>query len=138
MAVLSQSVAKGVRVYEAEVTLPTTGTAVPVEAISIPANCLVLSAGVVITEACAGSTAHVADLSIGSADIVTAINLQTGALGAIITEAAVPQGTTAADTIDVVSTVTGTGTAGKVRVFALVVDMDAPRTADEVDRDTLA
>jgi len=33
---------------------------------------------------------------------------------------------------------TGTGTAGKVRVFALVVDMDAPRTADEVDRDTLA
>jgi len=136
MAVLSQSVAKGVRVYEAEVTLPTaSGT---VTAVSIPANCLVLSAGCVVTEACAGSTAHVADLSIGSADIVTAINLQTGALGAIITEAAVPQGTTAADTIDVVSTVTGTGTAGKVRVFALVVDMTAPRTADEVDRDTLA
>ena len=28
MATLSQTVAKGVRVYEAEVTLPTTGTAV--------------------------------------------------------------------------------------------------------------
>lgn len=136
MAVLSQSVAKGVRVYEAEVTLPTaSGT---VTAISIPANCLVLSAGCVVTEACAGSSAHVADLSIGSADIVTAIDLQAGSLNDIITEAAVPQGTTAADTIDVVSTVTGTGTAGKVRVFALVVDMDAPRTADEVDRDTLA
>jgi len=136
MAVLSQSVAKGVRVYEAEVTLPTaSGT---VTAISIPANCLVLSAGCVVTEACAGSSAHVADLSIGSADIVTALDLQAGSLNDIITEAAVPQGTTAADTIDVVSTVTGTGTAGKVRVFALVVDMDAPRTADEVDRDTLA
>lgn len=136
MAVLSQSVAKGVRVYEAEVTLPTaSGT---VTAISIPANCLVLSAGCVVTEACAGSSAHVADLSIGSADIVTAIDLQAGSLNDIITEAAVPQGTTVADTIDVVSTVTGTGTAGKVRVFALVVDMDAPRTADEVDRDTLA
>ncbi|MDB3999879.1 hypothetical protein N9446_00910 [bacterium] len=136
MAVLSQSVAKGVRVYEAEVTLPTaSGT---VTAVSIPANCLVLSAGCVVTEACAGSSGHAADLSIGSADIVTALNLQTGSVGDIITEAAVPQGTTAADTIDVVSTVTGTGTAGKVRVFALVVDMDAPRTADEVDRDTLA
>src|SRR6056300_1202476 len=133
MAVLSQSVAKGVRVYEAEVTLPTaSGT---VTAISIPANCLVLSAGCVVSEACAGSSAHVADLSIGSADIVTALDLQAGSLNDIITEAAVPQGTTAADTIDVVSTVTGTGTAGKVRVFALVVDMDAPRTADEVDRD---
>jgi hypothetical protein len=66
---------------------------------------------------------------------VTAIDLQAGSVGDIITEAAVPQGTTAADTIDVVSTVTGTGTAGKARVYALVVDMTAPRTADEVDRD---
>jgi hypothetical protein len=107
MATLSQTVAKGVRVYEAEVTLPTaSGT---VTAVSIPANCMVLAAGAVITEACAGSSAHVADLSIG-----------------------------AADTIDVVSTVTGTGTAGKARIYALVVDMTAPRTADEVDRDTLA
>lgn len=133
MATLSQTVAKGVRVYEAEVTLPTaSGT---VTAISIPANSMVLAAGAVITEACAGSTAHTADLSIGSADIVTAINLQSGSVGDIITEAAVPQGTTADDTIDVVSTVTGTGTAGKARIYALVVDMTAPRTADEVSRD---
>ena len=69
---------------------------------------------------------------------MTAIDLQSGSVGDIITEAAVLQGTTAADTIDVVSTVTGTGTAGKARVYALVVDMTAPRTADEVDRDTLA
>ena len=136
MATLSQTVAKGARLYEAEVTLPTaSGT---VTAVSIPANSLVLSAGVVMTEACAGSSAHVADLSIGSADIVTAIDLQAGSVGSIITEAAVPQGTTVDDTIDVVSTVTGTGTAGKARVWAVVIDMTAPRTADEVDRDTLA
>ena len=136
MATLSQTVAKGARLYEAEVTLPTaSGT---VTAVSIPANSLVLSAGVVMTQACAGSSAHVADLSIGSADIVTAIDLQAGSVGSIITEAAVPQGTTVDDTIDVVSTVTGTGTAGKARVWAVVIDMTAPRTADEVDRDTLA
>jgi hypothetical protein len=136
MATLSQSVAKLPRIYEAEVTLPTaSGT---VTAVSLPANSLVLAAGVVVTEACAGSTAHVADLSIGSSDVLTAINLQTGTVGSIITEAAVPQGTTTADTLDVVSTVTGTGTAGKVRVYAVVVDMTAPITADEVDRDLLA
>jgi len=136
MATLSQSVAKLPRIYEAEVTLPTaSGT---VTAVSLPANSLVLAAGVVVTEACAGSTAHVADLSIGSSDVLTAINLQAGSVGDIITEAAVPQGTTAADTLDVVSTVTGTGTAGKVRVYAVVVDMTAPITADEVDRDLLA
>ena len=60
MATLSQTVVKGVRVYEAEVTLPTaSGT---VTAVSIPANCMVLAAGAVITEACAGSSAHTADL----------------------------------------------------------------------------
>lgn len=136
MGTLSQTVAKGARLYEAEVTLPTaSGT---VTAVSLPANCLVLSAGCVVTEAVAGSTAHTADLSIGAADVVTAINLQSASLGDIVTEAAVPQGTTVADTLDVVSTVTGTGTAGKVRVWAVVIDMSAPIAATEVDRDVLA
>ena len=136
MGTLSQTVAKGARLYEAEVTLPTaSGT---VEAVSLPANCLVLSAGCVVTEAVAGSSAHTADLSIGSADVVTAIDLQAASLGDIVTEAAVPQGTTVADTLDVVSTVTGTGTAGKVRVWAVVIDMSAPIAATEVDRDVLA
>lgn len=136
MGTLSQTVAKGARLYEAEVTLPTaSGT---VEAVSLPANCLVLSAGCVVTEAVAGSSAHTADLSIGAADVVTAVDLQAASLGDIVTEAAVPQGTTVADTLDVVSTVTGTGTAGKVRVWAVVIDMSAPIAATEVDRDVLA
>lgn len=136
MATLSQTLAKLARIVEAEVTMPTaSGT---VQAISLPANCIVLAAGGVVTQAAAGSSAHVFDLSIGSADVVTALDFQAGALGAILVEAAVPQATTVADTLDVVSTVTGTGTAGKMRVWALVLDMDAPRAAAEVDRDVLA
>jgi len=133
---LSNTVAKLGRLVEDEVTLPTaSGT---VQAVSLPANCVVLAAGAVVTEAVAGSTAHAFDLSIGSADVATALNAQTASLGDILVEAFVPQAITAADTLDVVSTVSGTGTAGKVRVWAMVLDMTAPIAADEVDRDQLA
>lgn len=133
---LSNTVAKLGRLVEAEVTLPTaSGT---VTAVSLPANCVVLAAGAVVTEACAGSTAHAFDLSIGSADVATALDVQSASLGDILVEACVPQATTAADTLDVVSTVSGTGTAGKVRVWAMVLDMTEPTAADEVARDQLA
>lgn len=136
MANLSQTVAKLARLVEATVTLPTaSGT---VAAVSLPANCLVLSAGVVTTTAIAGSTGYTIDLSIGSADVVSALDIQAATVGTITTEAAVPVGTAVADTLDVVATVTGTATAGAVRVWALVIDMTAPITADEVDRDQLA
>lgn len=135
MATLSQTAAKIGRIVEKEVTLPTaSGT---VEGISLPANCVVMAAGAVVTEAVAGSTAHTFDLSIGSADVCTALNVQTASLGDILVEAPVPQATTAEDTLDVVSTVTGTGTAGKVRVWALVLDMSAPVFATEIVRDQL-
>lgn len=136
MATLSQTVAKLARLVEKEVTLPTaSGT---VEAISLPAGCLVLSAGVVTTTAIAGSTGYTIDLSVGSADVVSALDIQAATVGAITTEAAVPVGVTSADTLDVVATVTGTATAGKVRVWALVIDMTAPIAATDVDRDQLA
>ena len=136
MATLSQTVAKLARLVEKEVTLPTaSGT---VEAISLPAGCLVLSAGVVTTTAIAGSTGYTIDLSVGSADVVSALDIQAATVGTITTEAAVPVGVTAADTLDVVATVTGTATAGKVRVWALVIDMTAPIAATDVDRDQLA
>lgn len=135
MATLSQTVAKLGRIVEAEVTLPTaSGT---VEAISLPANSVVLAAGAVVTEAVAGSTAHAFDLSIGSADVATALNVQAASLGDILVEASVPQATTVADTLDVVSTVSGTGTAGKVRVWAMVIDMGDAGAADEVARDQI-
>ena len=133
---LSNTVAKLARIVEAEVTLPTaSGT---VTAVSVPANSVVLAAGAVVTEAVAGSTAHAFDLSIGSSDIATALDVQSASLGDILVEACTPIATTADDTVDVVSTVSGTGTAGKVRVWALMLDMDAPVAADEVARDQLA
>lgn len=135
MATLSQTVAKLGRLVEAEVTLPTaSGT---VEAVALPANSVVLAAGAVVTEAVAGSTAHAFDLSIGSADVATALDVQGVAVGGIVVEAATPQATTVADTLDVVSTVSGTGTAGKVRVWAMVLDMTDAGLADEVVRDQL-
>lgn len=136
MANLSQTVAKLARVVEATVTLPTaSGT---VTAISLPANCLVLSAGVVTTTAIAGSTGYTIDLSVDSTDVVSALDIQAATVGAITTEAAVPVGVVAANTLDVVATVTGTATAGAVRVWAVVIDMTAPIAATDVDRDQLA
>lgn len=136
MATLSQTVAPLVRVYEAEVTMPTaSGT---VQAISIPADCVVIGGAAKVTTAAAGSSAHVFDVSIGSSDIMTALDFQAAALGAILTEAPVPVGATAADTVDIVSTVTGTGTAGTIRLKIWVVDMESIGAADEVDRDQLA
>lgn len=136
MATLSQTVAKLARVVEATVTLPTaSGT---VTAISLPANCLVLAAGVVTTTAIAGSTGYTIDLSVDSADVVSALDIQAAAVGAITTEAAVPVGVGAANTLDVVATVTGTATAGAVRVWAVVIDMTTPIAATDVDRDQLA
>lgn len=135
MATLSQTVAKVGRLVEAEVTLPTaSGT---VTAVTVPANSVVLAAGAVVTEAVAGSTAHAFDISIGSSDIATALNAQTASLGDILVEACTPVATTAEDTVDVVSTVSGTGTAGKVRIWAMVLDMTAPIAADEVARDQI-
>ena len=136
MANLSQTVAKLARVVEATVTLPTTsGT---VAAVSLPAGCVVLAAGVVTTTAIAGSTGYTIDLSIGSADVQSALDIQAATVGTITVEAAVPVATAVADTLDVVATVTGTATAGAVRVWALVLDMSTIPGPDEVDRDQLA
>jgi hypothetical protein len=136
MANLSQTVAKLPRLVEATVTLPTaSGT---VTAISLPANSLVLAAGVVTTVALAGSTGYTIDLSVDSADVVSALDIQAATVGAITNEAAVPTPVVAANTLDVVATVTGTATAGAVRVWALMLDMSTIPAADEVDRDQLA
>jgi len=136
MATLSQTVAKLARVVEANVTLPfASGT---VTAVSLPANCVVLAAGVVTTVAIAGSTGYTIDLSVGSADVQSALDIQAATVGTITVEAAVPVATSVADTLDVVATVTGTATAGTIRVWALVLDMTTIPAADEVDRDQLA
>ena len=116
MATLSQTVAPLVRVMEATVTMPTaSGT---VEAISIPADCVVIGAA--------------------ASDIQSALDFQAASLGDILTEAPVPVAATAADTVDIVSTVTGTGTAGIIRLKIWLIDMETVGAADEVERDQLA
>jgi hypothetical protein len=136
---LSPTLAPVARLVEKEVTLATSGTGTVVTAIDLDANTMVLAGGLIVTEAAAGSTAHTFDLSVGSQDLVTAVVFQGKAVGAVVTEACVPILVGSSDdTLDVVSTVTGTGTAGKARVWALVADATVPRAAAEVDRDTLA
>jgi hypothetical protein len=131
---LSPTLAPVARLVEAEVTMATSsGT---VTAINLDANTLVIAAGAIVTEAAAGSTAHTFDLSVGSDDVISAVNFQAASVGDVVTEACVPILVGSSDdTLDVVSTVTGTGTAGKARIWALVADATTPRAAAEVDRD---
>ncbi len=133
---LSNLSTREVQIYAAEVTMPTTsGT---VEAFSLPAGSVVLTAGATVVEAAAGSTAHAFDLSVGAADVVTALDFQAASVDDVLTEAATPVAVSAADTLDVVSTITGTGTAGKAYVWAAVLYVGPEAPADEVARDQLA
>jgi hypothetical protein len=116
-----------------------------IEAISVPANTMILNAGFeVITVAGGESNDTTVDLGTGvDADgFVDGFDLDAAAAGAYGQNAAAFQpivvgGT--ADTIDLtIATATTAPTSGVVRVFAVLMDIDARKTATEVDRDTLA
>jgi len=119
--------------------LTSTGT---VAAITIPAYSQVISAGVEVTEALAGATALTFDVGYGTDDdeFVAGYAMASKAVGAVAPSLAGIMTTgSSTDTVDVtVDTLTGTATAGKLRVWALVVPIDGVQGADEVDRDTLA
>jgi hypothetical protein len=115
-----------------------------IEAISVPANTMILNAGFeVITVAGGESNDTTVDLGTGvDADgFVDGFDLDAAAAGAYGQNAAAFQpivvGT--ADTIDLtIATATTAPTSGVVRVWAVLIDIDARKTAAEVDRDTLA
>jgi len=116
-----------------------------IEAISVPANTMILNAGFeVITVAGGESSDNTLDLGTGvDADgFVDGFDLDAAAAGAYAQNAAAFQpivvgGT--ADTIDLtIATATTAPTSGVVRVWAVLIDVDARKTATEVDRDTLA
>jgi hypothetical protein len=115
-----------------------------IEAISVPANSMILNAGLeVITVAGGESNDNTLDLGTGAdADnFVDGFDLDAAAAGAYAQNAAAFQpivvGT--ADTIDLtIATATTAPTSGVVRVWAVLIDIDARKTAAEVDRDTLA
>jgi hypothetical protein len=116
-----------------------------IEAISVPTNTMILNAGFeVITAAGGESNDNTLDLGTGvDADVfVDGFDLDAAAAGAYAQNAAAFQplvvgGT--ADTIDLtIATATTAPTSGVVRVFAVLMDIDARKIAAEVDRDTLA
>ena len=111
-------------------------------AITIPAYSQVIAAGVEVTEALAGATALTFDVGYGTDDdeFVAGYAMAGKAVGAVAPSlAGIMTVGSSTDTVDVtVDTLTGTATAGKIRVWAVVVPVDGVPGADEVDRDALA
>ena len=116
-----------------------------IEAISVPANTIILNAGLeVVTVAGGESNDTTVDLGVTTTEpdiFIDGFDLDAAAAGAYAQNAAAFQplviGT--ADTIDLlIATATTAPTSGVVRVFAILMDIDARKTAAEVDRDTLA
>jgi hypothetical protein len=116
-----------------------------IEAISVPANTIILNAGLeVVTVAGGESSDTTVDLGVTTTEpdiFIDGFDLDAAAAGAYAQNAAAFQplviGT--ADTIDLlIATATTAPTSGVVRVFAILMDIDARKTAAEVDRDVLA
>ena len=117
-----------------------------IEAITVGANTVVMFAGMEITEAPAGGTSGSADLGITGGDVdafVDGFTLTGGSVGdyATLANTAAPILVTTSDTIDMLLLGTTPDTSGKVRVYALLMDVDGlggDKAADEVVRDQLA
>jgi hypothetical protein len=117
------------------------------ELLTVPAGSLVVAAGAQVLTAFNGTTPLV-DIDFAAGDdivdgqsVATTGYLAAGTNGTVIgtNSPAYTQFVTTADTIDVKLAVTGSVTAGKLRVFAVVVDCNSIQGAtDEVDRDQLA
>ncbi len=107
---------------------------------TLPAQTVVLAAGVEVTEALTGATALTFDIGPGldDAEFVAAYAMAGKAVGAVAPSLPGVAYVGTADTLDLtVDTLTGTATAGKLRVWALIMDVDG-KGAAEVDRDLLA
>jgi hypothetical protein len=90
-----------------------------VEAIKIPANCIVTAAALRVVTAAASATSAAGAVQVGSTALIAAADLKSAA-GTVIAGAAAIPGTTAADTVDFVPTYTGAGAKGKF-VLSVVV-----------------
>ena len=93
----------------------------------LPAQSVVLAAGVEVTEALAGATALTFDLGTGLDDdnFVAAYAMASKTVGAVSPSVSSIAYVGSADTLKVtVDTLTGTATAGKIRVWALIADVD--------------
>ena len=133
---IAQSIRPQAVLLEKNVSLAaTSGTAV---GIAVPAGCTVLAAGFQNYDAVADITTYTLDVTDGTT--VFANDLNFDAAAANTNKGGVTPGfVAAADTIDVVTTISGTVGIITGRVWALVVDCNAgTRAAAAVDREQLA
>lgn len=133
---ISQSLRNRAVVVEKYVTLAaTSGTTVGP---AVPAGTLVLAAGVEVLATVPDVTTYTIDVTDGTTVFANDVSVDNVAKGTIRV------GTTAgfisaADTIDAVTTISGSPGTIAARIFAVVVDVnDSVGMADEVDRDQLA
>jgi len=104
---------------------------------TLPAQTVILAAGVEVTEALTGATALTFDIGTGLDDdaFVAGYAMASKSVGAVAPSIAGIAYLTAEDTLDLtVDTLTGTATAGKLRVWAMTADVDG-KGAAEVARD---
>ena len=104
---------------------------------TFPAQTVILAAGVEVTEALAGASALTFDIGTGLDDdeFVAAYAMAAKSAGDVAPSLPGIAYVGAEDTLDLtVDTLTGTATAGKLRVWALVMDVDG-KGAAEVARD---
>lgn len=132
----AQSLYNRAVVVEKNVTLAgTSGTAV---GIPVGAGSLVLAVGFQNTDTVPDVTTYTMDITDGTTVFANDISFDNTAAGTI--KIGSTAGVVAAnDTIDVVTTISGTPGVIRGRVFAVIVDVtDSKRGADEADRDQLA
>ena len=119
-----------------------------IQAITVPANTLILAAGIQVVESATMNTGTDAAASLGFTggdvdEFVAAFDIDGAADGAYAPQVAITglTASTSADVIDVLLAGSGASfTAGKIRVYAIMMDISdqGDMAADEVDRDTLA
>jgi len=133
---IAQSIRPQAVLLEKNVSLAaTSGTAV---GIAVPAGCVVLAAGFQNYDAVADITTYTLDVTDGTTVFANDLNFDAAAANTN-KGGVVPGFVAAADTIDVVTTISGTVGIITGRVWALVVDCGAgTRAAAAVDREQLA
>lgn len=113
-----------------------------IEAISIPANTVIMAAGVEVVTAPAGGTSFSVDLGVTGGDVdafVDGFAVTSAAAGAYATLAtAGPVVVGTADTLDLLCLGTTPDTSGVLRVYAVLMGVDGRIGANEVVRDVLA
>ena len=138
--------------YQVELIIDLTAQAIDcssadvVQCITLPANTHILHAGVQVVESATQNTGTDATVTLGAADVdeyVTAFDID-GASDLAYAPSVTPSAEvvlSSADTLDLTFAGSGaTFTAGKLRVYALLMDVSeqGSTSANEVDRDTLS